>query len=95
MVCIIVNNKEDVAAFKDYVPSPEDDVKIGGSGAPAAVKQPEPAAPPPPAPLPPTAVSPPTVAPPAASGARVFATPFAKTLASEKGIDLKVSATEK
>ncbi|XP_025090906.1 dihydrolipoyllysine-residue acetyltransferase component of pyruvate dehydrogenase complex, mitochondrial-like [Pomacea canaliculata] len=93
VVCIIVNNKEDVAAFKDYVPSPEDDVKIGGSGAPAAVKQPEPAAPAPPAPLPPTAVSPPTaaptVAPPAASGVRVFATPFAKTLASEKGIDLK------
>jgi pyruvate dehydrogenase E2 component (dihydrolipoamide acetyltransferase) len=80
-LCIIVKSKDDIAAFKTYQ----------ASAAPAAAPRPEPAKPSPqPAPTttPPTA-GPATLATPAV-GDRVFATPYARTLASEKGIDLKL-----
>lgn len=88
-MCIIVTTEDAVAAFKDYVPKPEDDEVLGSK---AAAPAPPPAAAPsspPPAPTPVAAASAPPSAP-APAGARVFATPYAKTLAAEKGIDLKV-----
>ena len=88
LVCIIVTTEDAVAAFKDYVPKPEDDEVVGSK---AAAPAPPPAAAPsspPPAPTPVAAASAPSA--PAPAGARVFATPYAKTLAAEKGIDLKV-----
>lgn len=93
LMCIIVEEESDVAAFKDYVPQPGDDQPVAGKAAapppPAAPAPPPPAA----APAAPTAAPPRPaahVAPPvSAPGARVFATPLAKTLAAEKGIDLK------
>ncbi|GIX81483.1 dihydrolipoyllysine-residue acetyltransferase component of pyruvate dehydrogenase complex, mitochondrial [Caerostris extrusa] len=84
LLCIIVSNEEDIAAFKDFVDS-------GEAVKPAAAKpaSPTPAAPTPSAP--PTA-SPPqpiSVSPSPASGAsRIFASPLAKTLAKDKGLDI-------
>ncbi|XP_049801243.1 dihydrolipoyllysine-residue acetyltransferase component of pyruvate dehydrogenase complex, mitochondrial [Schistocerca nitens] len=87
LVCIIVANEADVAAFKDFV----------DTGAPApkpAAPSPEAAAPPPPPPPPPSAaaapppqpVAPPAQAPPA--GERVYASPLARRIATEKGVQL-------
>ncbi|CAJ1063982.1 dihydrolipoyllysine-residue acetyltransferase component of pyruvate dehydrogenase complex%2C [Xyrichtys novacula] len=77
-LCIIVEKESDIAAFKDYV---ETGV--------AEVSTPPPA----PAPTPVAAPAAPTPAPTAAAPAaprkgRVFASPLAKKLAAEKGIDL-------
>ncbi|XP_035034217.1 dihydrolipoyllysine-residue acetyltransferase component of pyruvate dehydrogenase complex, mitochondrial [Hippoglossus stenolepis] len=75
-LCIIVEKESDIAAFKDYV---ETGV--------AEVSAPPPA--PAPAAAPATAAPTPAVAAPAASRkGRVFASPLARKLASEKGIDL-------
>lgn len=96
LVCIIVANEGDVAAFKDYVPTPEDDKLVGAkAAAPApAAPAPAPAAPAPAAPAPaapaPAAPAPmPAMAVAPAAGGRVFATPYARTLAGEKGVDLR------
>lgn len=95
LVCIIVSKEADVAAFKDYVPKPEDDQLVGGAPKPApppaaAAPPPPPpppqaAAPPPPPPPPPAAAPP----PPQVGGERVFASPLAKNLAAQQGVDLK------
>ena len=91
MVCIIVENEEDIAAFKDYV----DDSPAGATAKPAATAA-APSPPPPPkpapaAPQPKPAVSPSTPQPSfTKSSDRVFASPFAKRLAAEKGVDLSV-----
>ena len=97
LLCIIVENQEDVAKFKDFV----DD---GGSSAaspsqaaappPAAAPAPAAAAPPPPPPSPPPSAPAAAAPAPAAavskpsSGGRPFASPAAKKLAAERGIDL-------
>ncbi|CAH1954669.1 unnamed protein product [Acanthoscelides obtectus] len=92
LVCVIVENEADVAAFKDF----KDD-----SPAPAAA--PKPAAPEPAAPAPAAPVAPPPVpsarappepaapAPPepAAAGGRVYASPMAKRLAEQRNIRLQ------
>ncbi|KAE8746223.1 hypothetical protein FOCC_FOCC007095 [Frankliniella occidentalis] len=87
LVCIIVENESDIAAFKDY--------KDDGSSAPA--KPAAPAAPAAPAPVAsaPRAAAPPPPAPMASapipapgSGDRVYASPLAKRLAAEKGLNL-------
>nr|CAI5822280.1 unnamed protein product [Callosobruchus analis] len=87
LVCIIVENEADVAAFKDF----KDD-----SAAPAAA--PKPAAPAPTAPAPAAPVTPPPVPPPAAApappeptatGGRVYASPMAKRLAEQRNIRLQ------
>lgn len=87
LVAILVENEEDIAAFKDY--TGEDD--SGASDAPAEpaapAQTPEPAqAPPQPAATP----APTPVATPAqtSSGDRVIASPYARKLAGEDGIDL-------
>lgn len=86
-VAILVENAEDVAAFKDYV--------VGGTDAPAtpAAAAPAPAAATPaPAPAAPTSAASETPARSchvASVGApRVFATPLAKTEAASRGVDL-------
>ena len=98
MLCIIVADEGDIAAFKDYVPTAADDSLVGGAkpetaAPPPPPPPPTPAAAPPPRPATPTpAPSMPAPPPPvAASGGRVFSTPYARTLAAEKGVDLSVS----
>ncbi|XP_015762705.1 PREDICTED: uncharacterized protein LOC107341758 [Acropora digitifera] len=95
LLCIIVENKEDVDSFKDFV-AEEDAASVVEKPseaemplAPATETLPPPPptqTPPPPPPV--AAVSPPTPSPTVASGGRVFASPFAKKMAQDKGIDL-------
>ncbi|KAL3889484.1 hypothetical protein ACJMK2_001842 [Sinanodonta woodiana] len=109
LLCIIVENEGDLAAYKDYTPQPGDDQKFGAQSdvatpPPAAMAPPSTPPAPPALPKAPVAVPPPKsipvsqapptpkVAPPA--GGRIFATPYAKTLAAEKGVDLSVSITQ-
>lgn len=98
-----MEDEGDVEAFKDYVPTPEDDQTPGGL--PEAQKTPPPPPPPPKAapPPPPTKAAapppPPTTPPPPAAvtasqpaaGGGTPASPFAKKLAAERGVDLAVS----
>ncbi|KAK9709015.1 Biotin-requiring enzyme [Popillia japonica] len=88
LVCIIVSNQADVAAFKDFKDdSPPAAKKGAAAAAPAAA-----APPPPPAPV---AAAPPPVAAPApaaagrAPGDRVYASPMAKRLAEQRNIRLQ------
>uniref|UniRef100_A0A3P9PWU0 Acetyltransferase component of pyruvate dehydrogenase complex n=1 Tax=Poecilia reticulata TaxID=8081 RepID=A0A3P9PWU0_POERE len=80
-LCIIVEKESDIGAFKDYVETGVGDVSM-----------PPPA--PAPAPTPAPSAAPAAAAAPAAPRkGRVFASPLAKKLAAEKGIDLaQVSA---
>lgn len=88
-----MSDEKDVAAFKDYKPSDE---PAAAAPTPAAAPPPPPppppavAAAPPPPPPPPVAAAPPPSSPPAA-GSFVFASPYAKKLASEQNVDLSVS----
>lgn len=91
LLCIIVENEADVAAFKDYVPVDEPASAAPPAPKPAAA----PSAPPPPPPFspPPAAAAASPVMPvsrfPSVGGAsRIFASPLAKRLAAEKGVDL-------
>ena len=101
LVCIIVENEEDVAAFQDF----KDDESSAPQPSEAASQPPpaRPASPPtsassttaPPTTAPPSTATaqpampqtPPPSMPPSPSG-RVFASPLARKLAREKGIDL-------
>lgn len=90
-MCIIVESQEDIAAFKDF----KDDGSVAAApkSAPKAAESAAPAAAPP-ASAPPPPVSHPSpvhvaTAPPV--GGRLFASPFARKLAAEKGLDLSVS----
>jgi pyruvate dehydrogenase E2 component (dihydrolipoamide acetyltransferase) len=90
LLCIIVEKEEDIAAFKDYVPSEADAAPPPKPGAAAAAP---PAAKPPPAAAAPSPPPRPTATftPPPPSGGisgRLFASPLAKKLASEQGLDL-------
>lgn len=80
LLCIIVGDEASVAAFKNY--TGDDSVEV--AAAPAA---PEPVAE---APAPPAAPTLPTAAPaaPQAPAGRVVASPLAKSIAAEKGINL-------
>ncbi|KAH7719958.1 Protein DLAT-1 [Aphelenchoides avenae] len=88
LLCIIVENADQVAAFKDFTPSDSDSAAADKpkdaapqAPPPSAPKQPEPAAPSP---------SPQAQAAPQSHAAEghVKATPYAKKLAAEKGVDL-------
>lgn len=88
LLCIIVETQDDVAKFKDFV-----DDGASAAAPPAEAPTPPPAAaapaPPPPAaaaPPPPAAPTPARSAP--KSGDRVFASPAAKRVAADKGVDL-------
>uniref|UniRef100_A0A7I5EBZ2 Acetyltransferase component of pyruvate dehydrogenase complex n=1 Tax=Haemonchus contortus TaxID=6289 RepID=A0A7I5EBZ2_HAECO len=86
LLCIMVDSKDKVAAFKDY----KDD------GATVIPKPPPPSAPSAPAPPPPATAAPtpapvaaPAPSPPAHAAGHVGATPLAKKLAEKLGVDLK------
>lgn len=93
LVCIIVENEADVAAFKDYKDT-------GAPAAKPAVAAPPPAAAAPPVPTPPpVAAAPPPPPPPMAAGPapmtaveqrgpRVYASPMAKKLAEQQRLRL-------
>lgn len=91
LVCIIVENEADVAAFKDF----KDDSPAPAKAATAAATPTEapaaPAAPPPPPPPAPVQQAPPPAAPKEASaqGTRVYASPMAKRLAEQRQIRLQ------
>ncbi|XP_056267446.1 dihydrolipoyllysine-residue acetyltransferase component of pyruvate dehydrogenase complex, mitochondrial [Pseudoliparis swirei] len=76
-LCIIVQKESDIAAFKDYV-------ETGVAEVSAPAPPPAPAA----APAAAAAPGPAAAAPAAPRKGRVFASPLAKKLAAEKGIDL-------
>ncbi|NP_997832.2 dihydrolipoyllysine-residue acetyltransferase component of pyruvate dehydrogenase complex, mitochondrial [Danio rerio] len=81
-LCIIVEKESDISAFADYV---ETGVAASPPPAPTPVATPPPAAAPA-APIPAPAAAP--AAPAAARKGRVFASPLAKKLAAEKGVDI-------
>lgn len=78
-LCIIVEKESDIAAFNDYV-------ETGGVEVSTPPPAPMPAAAP--APAAPAPSAPAAAAPAGARKGRVFASPLAKKLAAEKGIDL-------
>lgn len=83
LVCIIVQDESSVVAFKDF--------KDDAVAAPPPAAPPTPAVPTPPAPAPspaPTVTKAPFIPPP--SGERIYASPLAKRLATEKGLSLQV-----
>lgn len=89
LVCIIVEDPASVAAFKDYK---DDGSSTPVAPIPAAVAAPSPP-PPPPSPKPaPVSAAPSTPSPslPTSSGDRIYASPFAKRLAAERGLSLQV-----
>ncbi|XP_026681992.1 uncharacterized protein LOC103512808 [Diaphorina citri] len=86
LVCIIVENESDVAAFKDFK---DDAPPAAGASAPAPPPPKVAAAPPPPPPKAAPAPSPtPVPSQKTSGGTRVYASPLAKRLAAEKGLDL-------
>ena len=87
LLCIIVESESDVQAFKDFVDTDEP-VKTKPESKPSA-PTPAPAAKPPPTPQVPTqpSIGTPTAFSTGVAG-RLFASPFAKKLAADKGIDL-------
>lgn len=78
-LCIIVEKESDISAFADYV-----ETGVATSPPPA----PTPVATPPPAAAPAAPIPAPAAAPAAARKGRVFASPLAKKLAAEKGVDI-------
>jgi len=82
LLCVIVSDEASVAAFKDYTGDDSAD-----AAAPEAAAAPEPVVE---APSPEAAPTAPLATPaaPAAPAGRVFASPLAKTVAAEKGINL-------
>lgn len=88
LVCIIVENESDVAAFKDFV----DDTPADAPAVAPSAPPPKPApSPPPPTPSAPKVSAPVQSVTPIQIGSRIFASPLAKRLAAEKGLDLSVS----
>lgn len=86
LVCIIVQDESSVVAFKDF----KDDM-VAAPPPPAAPPSPAVSAPPAPTPAPtptPTVTKAPSIPPP--SGERIYASPLAKKLATEKGLSLQV-----
>lgn len=98
LLCIMVKDKSQVAAFADY--KPEAAAASPAPAKPAAAEPPKPApappkpaaaAPPPPPPAAPQPVAQASApAPKRASGERVFATPLARKLAAERNIDISL-----
>lgn len=84
LVCIIVSDESSVAAFKDF----KDDTVAAPLPVPPSPVAPTPSAPPPtPMILPVPAVTKALISPP---GERIYASPLARRLATEKGLSLQV-----
>ncbi len=92
LLCIIVGDKEDVEKFKDFKDDGSIKTAAAAGGGEAAAPAPAAAAPPPAtpaaAPTPAAATQPKVSAPPRTDGPKPFASPAAKRVAKEKGIDL-------
>nr|CAG4642628.1 EOG090X08YX [Evadne anonyx] len=93
LVCIIVENEEDVAAFKNFKDDGAAEAAAPAAPAAAAAPAPEPAAAPVPepaaAPVPVAAIPTPAASvAPATTGDRKFISPLARMLAADKGLNL-------
>lgn len=95
LLCIIVDKSEDIAAFKDFK---SDEAVVSKPAAAAAAPTPQVQVPPPPpppptpaaaAPIPPASTGGPVLPPALGSAARGAATPYAKKLAAERGVDIQ------
>ncbi|MPC51798.1 Dihydrolipoyllysine-residue acetyltransferase component of pyruvate dehydrogenase complex, mitochondrial [Portunus trituberculatus] len=98
LLCIIVSDEKDVAAFKDYK-APEEPSSTDAAAPPpslsptpasAAAPPPTPVAAAPPTPLPATSPTPHLTASGTAPGRLVFASPYAKKIAGEHNVDLSL-----
>merc|ERR1712130_240967 len=85
LLCIIVEDQEDVAKFADFDASSAVEAAAPAAPAPTAAAPAAPAPPPPPAAAP---VAAPVQRSAPVAGGKVFASPAAKRVAAEKGIDL-------
>lgn len=83
LLCIIVEKEEDIAKFKDFV-----DTEGPAKTPTAAPAKPAPTSAPPAAKAPPASASQPIVQQSGGVGGRMFASPLARRLAAEQGIDL-------
>lgn len=90
LLCIIVENESDVAAFKDFVPSQSDSASPGAAGKKSPASAPAPSSPSPTVTTTPSTPSTPAVSQLSrpSTGGRLFASPLAKRLAAEQGLDL-------
>lgn len=99
LLCIMVPNESDIAAFKDFAPSDAERAGTSETAAPAdaapepakkevAKSKPAAVAPPPPPTPAPAAAAPQQSAASTSSGQRVFASPLARKLADERNIDI-------
>lgn len=91
LVCIIVESESDIAAFKEFK---DDGATVAPPSAPASA--PPTSSQPPPvtsAPSPASTSSPPISLGSMPSGERVYASPLAKRIAAEKGLNLQVTVT--
>ncbi|XP_066593341.1 dihydrolipoyllysine-residue acetyltransferase component of pyruvate dehydrogenase complex, mitochondrial [Prorops nasuta] len=90
LVCIIVSDEASVAAFKDFkddaAASPDSSSPPAAAAAPAAATAAAPASTPA---IPATAAAPTSTKLAASSGERIYASPLARRLATEKGLDLQ------
>ncbi len=85
VIAVLLEEGEDASAISDApAPAPA----AASAEKPAAVAQTAPASAPAPAPASPPAPAPAPAAPKAATGGRVFASPLARRIAAEKGLDL-------
>lgn len=87
LLCIIVEDQEDVAKFADFDASSVAETPAAAAAPPATAATPAPPPPPPAAAAPTPAAAPVQRSAPVAGG-KVFASPAAKRVAAEKGIDL-------
>lgn len=83
LVCIIVKDESDIVAFKDF----KDDA-VSAPPPPVTPAAPPSVPSPTPPPAPPAVAKPPSIAPP--TGERIYASPLARRLATEKGLSLQV-----
>lgn len=87
-MCIIVENENDVQAFKEFK---DDAAPAQAAAKPSPAPAPSPARAPAPAPSPsPVAAAPVSFPSSSLSSSRVYASPLAKKLAAEKGLSLQV-----
>ena len=88
LLCIIVEDQEDVAKFADFDASSVAEAPAAAAAPPAPAATPAPPPPPPPAAAAPIPAAAPVQRSAPVAGGKVFASPAAKRVAAEKGIDL-------
>merc|ERR1719495_1745498 len=88
LLCIIVEDQEDVAKFADFDASSVAETPAAAAAPPAPAATPAPPPPPPAAAAAPIPAAAPVQRSAPVAGGKVFASPAAKRVAAEKGIDL-------